>query len=194
MKAVLTVHSLRTNRFLMLTVEEVLVSILDKSESLQGDSKLRCYQQTPGVIPMLLLGCEVYPYLADRLVDTAVKIGELTWSQPSDEIGLCHGLAGKAYAMHALYRAFNVEARTSKALSTHEGNRDAAEHKKEVNLYKKVAHLWRTRAFLLASQIKEKHLGVTEEFSLVEGVSGSICLLADLLTSESTVRFPGYEI
>jgi hypothetical protein len=75
--------------------------------------------------------------------------------------------------------------------------------------------VWRTRSFLFAQalvddELREEYLPKNETsenmnkykqdavpehpFSLMEGVSGEICLLSDLLGNEDNARFPGFEI
>ena len=69
---------------------------------------------------------------------------------------------------------------------------------------------WRNRSFLFAralsdgpimKQVREhehgyrKATGVADHpYSLMEGISGDICFLSDMLRDENEVRLPGFEI
>jgi hypothetical protein len=68
--------------------------------------------------------------------------------------------------------------------------------------YKGMAVKWKSRAFLFAKALIDNKIQGTLEkgksdhpFSLMEGLSGQISFLSDLLTDEDqVVRFPGYEL
>jgi hypothetical protein len=102
---------------------------------------------------------------------------------------LRQGITATAYHMHSIYRAFKAIAEVSQA----SGQTKAPE------FYMEVAQAWRTRAYLLAREISkqrvtDENLQTTHPFSLMEGVSGQICFLSDLLRNENELRFPGVEV
>ena len=55
---------------------------------------------------MLLLAAQKLPDMADQLTAAAVKAGEVVWERGLllKGLGLCHGIAGNAYAFLTLWR------------------------------------------------------------------------------------------
>jgi hypothetical protein len=103
--------------------------------------------------------------------------------------GLCHGISGNGYFIHCLYRTYKRLA-------------DQEKCEWKANVLKEIAKTWELRTFIYAkaifdpktqNQMPDKFKPVYP-FSLMEGISGVISFLSDLLQNEDEVRFPGYEI
>lgn len=93
---------------------------------------------------MLTQAAWAFPHLRDRLLDAASKAGELTWNEgfiPQDN-GLSNGCAGNGYALHCLFRTYEL-------LSQH------AEEPEQAQTYKTAGQKWRTRAYKFAKHIAE---------------------------------------
>ena len=63
---------------------------------------------SPGVIPLLTLAADVFPFERNKYLAAAEKAGELTWKEGllKKGNGLCHGIAGNGYVMHNLSRSW----------------------------------------------------------------------------------------
>jgi hypothetical protein len=62
---------------------------------------------TSGVIPLFILAAESFKDLSQRLYKAADDAGKIVWEEGllKKGNGLCHGIAGNAYMLHALYRS-----------------------------------------------------------------------------------------
>jgi len=117
-KAVYAVPSMQGVQELMAAIEGSLYQILDTMGDSgvlpikQGESsyQVNFFHGAPGAIPMLTQAAWAFPHLRDRLLDTASKAGELTWNEgfiPQDN-GLSNGCAGNGYALHCLFRTYEL--------------------------------------------------------------------------------------
>jgi hypothetical protein len=131
--------------------------------------------------------------LRSKLLNTAERIAHTIWNKGLAKTGanLSHGIAGNAYMLHCLSRAFQFFI-----------SKDP--------LYKDKANLWRFRSYMFAKALCDTKIVKYERscecglkitkglpdypFSLMDGLAGEICLLSDLLRDEDEVRFPGLEV
>ncbi len=111
--------------------------------------------------------------------------------------GLWDGIAGNGYILHSIFRCFDHFSRTD-------------EDKVKAEKFGKIAKIWETRAFLFAKALNDPQIidkisefddgtkvrkGIPNyPFSLMEGLSGPITLISDLLLNKRAVLFPGLEI
>jgi len=93
--------------------------------------------------------------------------------------GLCHGITGSSYVLHSLYRATRDPKwlqrcyRMTLALAEEDIQSLFRHHKDRSRLVRGCCDT---------------------PFSLMEGMGGDLALLCDLLSTDSEVRFPGYEL
>ena len=138
---------------------------------------------------MLCLASEIFPPHQQVLLEAAIKAGEVCWQYGLllNGNGLSNGISGNGYMLHSL----------SRVLSKIPG----MEHE---------ALKWRLRTYAFAQSLCDPQIqeyisqyddGVRlkkgtpdEPFSLMDGISGPICFLSDLLRDENDLRFPGYEV
>jgi hypothetical protein len=168
------------------------------------EPNLQVCSGVPGVIPLCCqaLYSELFPEIKGDLVHLASKAGVVTWEQGLllKSTGLCHGIAGNGYVLHSLYRLFKWLSSES-ILNT------------EVSMFKTISIQWRIRAFMFAKTLCDPYIRTQSEqylekkgvkrlttgkpdhpFSLMEGIAGEVCFLADMVTGEDWMRLPGYEI
>lgn len=121
----------------------------------------------PGTIYMLARAYRVY--LEDDLKQGCLRAGDLIWKKGllKKGPGICHGVAGNAYAFLLNYRLT--------------GNQK---------------HLYRAQKFaefLSTDQFKSKARTPDSPWSLYEGVAGTACFLADL-TDPANAEFPLFDV
>ena len=148
---------------------------------------------------MLTLACEIFPKMSSDLLDTACEIGETVWKEGLSLKGnkLLDGIPGNSYLLHNLFRTFNKLSKTQNI------DKDLKRQ------FARNALKWRSRAFIFALSlcderinnliknynISRKYLELNlHPYSLMEGHSGEVYLISDLLLDESQVAFPGFEI
>ena len=151
-------------------------------------------------MPLLTVAIHVFPHLEDKIVDIVVKVANYTWKQGLvlKSNSLCHGISGNGYALHNCYMMF-------KWLS--DNSLDAGDQRH----YSEKAHKWHTRTWKFAAALYDDKVQVEPRFndegrkhtqkrpdypySLMEGVTGEICFLSDMLLDEDDkVKFPCFEI
>ena len=149
---------------------------------------------------MLCEAASFYPEKKKAYIKIAESIGDVIWSEGLllKGNGLCHGIAGNAYMLHTLHRVFIRFYKESK------------DDEEQQNLMLRSIY-WRDRCLEFVKAMYDEKIqeacsehnnfgarmtqGVPDyPWSLMEGLSGEICLLSDLLTNENKVRFPGFEI
>jgi mannitol-specific phosphotransferase system IIBC component len=61
-----------------------------------------------GVIPVLVLGAEIFPDLYSRLMKASERLGDKTWHEGFLLMGngISQGITGNGYALHSLYRKY----------------------------------------------------------------------------------------
>ena len=67
----------------------------------------------PGIVPVCVLGAELFPDLEKPCLTVCRSVGELIWSEGLvlKGNGLCHGISGNGYALHCLHRKFSEMAK-----------------------------------------------------------------------------------
>jgi lantibiotic modifying enzyme len=105
----------------------------------------------------------------EKYLQAVVRAGELVWSKGllKKGPGICHGVAGNGYVFLLLYRLTNDQ-----------------------------KHLYRASCFanFLQSEIFQREaLTPDRQFSLYEGIAGTICYLIDLLQPERA-SFPFMDV
>ncbi|KAF5749778.1 GCR2-like 1 [Tripterygium wilfordii] len=142
--------------------------------SSEGNARDKLVQWSHGATGMAITLCkasQVFPY--DReFRDAAIEAGEVVWkSGLVKKIGLADGMAGNAYAFLSLYRLTGD------------------------NIYKDRASAFASFLCHNARQLVTMTHGRGDEhaYSLSQGLSGTACLLFDMLAPEKS-RFPGYEL
>ena len=170
----------------------------------QKEVNVQFCKGTSAVIPLCCqaIYSELFPDLKGELLNLASKAGVITWEQGLllKSTGLCHGIAGNGYAVHSLYRLF-------KWLS------DESVLNSDVSMFKTISIQWRIRAFMFAKTLCDPYIRKQSEqyiiskkierltegkpdhpYSLMEGIAGEVCFLADMITGEDSMRLPGFEI
>lgn len=206
MRAVQAVPSLKEDAVFMRAIENTLdkiLSVMEVTGCLPDTENDQMYATnfchgSPGAIPMLTLASQMFPNLMSRLLASAVDAADFAWNQGFSVRcnGLSCGLAGNGYLLHCLYRTFDRLAQQ-------------AESADQKHLFHKAAQTWRTRSIAYAVALtnpliqkeatravkhpQKRHNYTEHPFSLMEGLSGNICFLCDLLRDED-VAFPGYEL
>ena len=72
-----------------------------------NDHKVQVCLGAPGAIPMLTEAMWVFPRKQEKLLEIALKAGEITWQfgLVRKGNGICHGISGNGYMLHCLHRA-----------------------------------------------------------------------------------------
>jgi hypothetical protein len=147
----------------------------------------------PGAIPLFCAAMDLFPSMKGNLIKACEMIGELIWKKGirDNSNGLMEGTAGNGYMLHCLYRTL-----AKKASETSFRDFDA-----QGSVLLQKSYLWRARCFkltesLIDPDIQEEVVSVPDyPFGLMDGLSGAICLLSDILSEkDDNVRLPGYEI
>nr|XP_057937493.1 lanC-like protein 3 isoform X1 [Doryrhamphus excisus] len=104
-----------------------------------------------------------------QYLDTCIRSGELVWQKGllKKGPGVCHGVAGSAYVFLLLYRLT--------------GNS------------KYIYRAQRFAEFLFTEEFKSGLRSMTSVYSLVEGLSGTVCFLVDLLQPDQA-EFPLFTV
>ena len=142
------------------------------------DSCNDCVQWCHGAVGLVVCMAQAWQVFGDEaMLMCAERAAELTWRQGLliKGLGLCHGVAGNAYAFLCMHRT-----------CLRRGDTDGAQK-------------WLCRAqayakWMFASDSRCKQLIFTpdETMSLFEGLSGTLTFLLDLL-HPSTAAFPCFE-
>ena len=116
-KSILVVKPLQDDRDLLNGVLQTLNFLINKI--IAGDGLLargRFFKRltvdwcggSPGAIPLLTLAVQLFPWMSERLLETAELVGERLWKEGLLLKGnsLCHGIAGNGYLLHCLYREY----------------------------------------------------------------------------------------
>ncbi|CAI5999173.1 unnamed protein product [Closterium sp. NIES-64] len=124
-----------------------------------------------------------------HLLAAAVAAGEVAWQRGLlRKMGLCHGIAGNAYAFLSLHRAASALHATSLQETTTSALPPPSTHLHRAHAF---------AAFLLAHRQRLAHAALLHcgdrPFSLMEGLGGVACLFLHLVRPEDA-RFPGFEL
>ncbi len=133
----------------------------------------------PGAIPMLLQAHKMFG--DEAFLTAALNAGEAVWNRGIllKGNGLCHGIAGNAYMLHALY-AYTNDVRWKYRCHMFADASWNESVQKAVKVYKDPTRLT---------------AGMPDTpYSLMEGLGGSVVFYADLLHDMPDMRFPGYEL
>ena len=130
----------------------------------------------PGLVMLLTLAYSVFH--DESYTAVAERAGECVWRQGllHKGLGLCHGVAGNAYGFLSLHTMF-----------AESGNADRAEF--WLSRARGFAQWMHADAARLETLVKQPD----DPFSLYEGIAGTICFLADLMSPDHAA-FPLYEI
>eukprot|EP00667_Euglena_gracilis_P011449 EG_transcript_11704 len=132
----------------------------------------------PGFIPLLL---RAHAVLRDeRFLQAAARAGECVWQRGllRKGTGLCHGIAGNAYAFLSLYRYTHQEKYLYYAWCFCQSTWDPGV----------------LQAIAATRDPQRRMQGVPDApFSLMEGLAGLICFYADLLAPDGSA-FPAFEL
>ena len=165
------------------TIDFVIAKFVQPDGNLAGktyrpaDSELvQWCHGAPGLVMLLTLAYVVFH--DDSYITVAERAGECVWRQGllHKGLGLCHGVAGNAYAFLSLNRMF-----------TKMGNADRAEY--WISRARGFAHWMFADDARLERLIKQPD----DPYSLYEGIAGTLCFLTDLLTPTQSA-FPLFEI
>jgi len=166
-------HSARWQQALLGTIDYLVAeykkepSGIFKSQATGSTKLIQWCHGNPGLVFLL---CRAHALFPGRGYDTVAKhAGEVVW--PKGMLrkggGLCHGVSGNAYVFLALYR-----------------------------MTREKKYLHRAVQFALAygdSRYSNNFNTPDAPSSLFEGMSGMICLLADLINDPLQARFPCFE-
>ena len=150
--------------------------------------------------------CEINQVMAQRLYRAAMKAAEMTWQQGLVLKGncLCHGISGNGLLLHTVARWHKAQESHQQEFEQKLGQ-EAGTFAKAINLYQ-IRALMFARAMSLESVQRpcEEHqdrgrLKVGEAdhpWSLMEGLPGEICMLAELTHPDDLAfaRFPAYDV
>ena len=143
------------------------------------DDTLHFCHGSPGAIPLL---CLAYKCFNDPIfLESALKAGEDLWTRGllRKGRGLCHGVSGNGYSFLALYSATNDSKWLDRArLFAYIMGFDE-DYEKSVRSY--------------TDPQRHKQGEPDFPYSLMEGLSGSVCYLQDCL-EPSNASFPGYDL
>ncbi|CAI5530388.1 unnamed protein product [Closterium sp. Naga37s-1] len=142
----------------------------------------------PGVAMALAHAATSHPS-RQHLLAAAVAAGEVAWQRGLlRKMGLCHGIAGNAYAFLSLHRAASALHATSLQETTTSALPPPSTHLHRAHAF---------AAFLLAHRQRLAHAALLHcgdrPFSLMEGLGGVACLFLHLVRPEDA-RFPGFEL
>ena len=185
------VHVMLQVRGLIPHYDEVLKNTVDFVISLQlpsgnfpvsvnstGDDTLHFCHGSPGAVPMLCLAYKAYG--EQRFLDSALKAAEDLWVRGllRKGRGLCHGVSGNGYSFLHLYNTTGEEKWLHRAQMFALIMGFDEDYDKSIKSY---------------DDPQRMRIGEADHpYSLMEGISGSICFLKDCLEPGSA-GFPGYD-
>ncbi|KAJ9449264.1 LanC-like protein 3-like protein [Diplonema papillatum] len=131
--------------------------------------KPRLVQFCHGATGFAMLFCKAWRVYGDETyLQAAVRASEcVKRNTHSKGVGLCHGIAGNAYALLHCYAAT-----------------------KQARWLQHAVHL----ALFMCQEFRRCYQWSDRPFSLYEGIAGMLVLLADMLSDPSAAAFPGFDL
>lgn len=142
-------------------------SSISGSSAPTNDKLLHWCHGAPGVVHLLLRAHKIWPHNKDSYLVRAMLCGQAIWKRGllKKGYGICHGVAGNAYAFLGLWKATN-----------------------------EAKYLYQAAVFAeWCFEYGQRGCRVPDRpLSLFEGVAGSIYLLSDLLQNPRNSDFPAF--